>query len=104
MSVFKGYGVANRYDEYSSGAIKMTGLDSDALPTVKYIKKGINTCDRGKIVDAVYKSIGSPKPDRLIVVSNTRKPKCPGVSDGGGDVVMVYNLQFLTPNVMFHEL
>ncbi|KAJ2357746.1 hypothetical protein IWW50_000852 [Coemansia erecta] len=84
----------------------MTGLGSDVLPTVKYIKKGVNTCNRDKIVKSVYKSIGSPKPDRLIVVSNTRKPKCPGTSDGdeGGNVVMSYNVDALTPSILFHEL
>ncbi|KAJ2822084.1 hypothetical protein IWW50_004369 [Coemansia erecta] len=84
----------------------MTGLGSDALPTVKYINEGVDTCDRGTIVNAVFNAIGSPKPDRVVIVSNTRSPKCPGVSDGnlGGDTVVVYNLKYFTPNVMFHEL
>ncbi|KAJ2356317.1 hypothetical protein GGF43_002153, partial [Coemansia sp. RSA 2618] len=106
MSVFQDYGVANRYNEYSSGAIKMTGVGSDPIVTVKYIDQGVDTCDRGTIVNAVFNAIGSPKPDRVVIVSNTRSPTCPGVSDGnlGGDTVVVYNLKYFTPNVMFHEL
>ncbi|KAJ1879027.1 hypothetical protein H4R99_005456 [Coemansia sp. RSA 1722] len=101
-----GYDLANRYNEYSSGAIKMTGLTgtSDPYVTVKYIDKGIDSCDRGAITDAVYKAIAPANPARLIIVSNTRTPVCPGYSDNSGTVTMVWTVDALNPHVLFHEL
>ncbi|KAJ2356746.1 hypothetical protein GGF43_001880 [Coemansia sp. RSA 2618] len=41
LSIFQGYGIASRFNEYSSGAITMTGVDSDPIVTVKYIDEGL---------------------------------------------------------------
>ncbi|KAJ2384252.1 hypothetical protein GGI05_005066, partial [Coemansia sp. RSA 2603] len=69
-SVFSpsGYNLAGRYNEYSSGAVKMTGLagTSDPYATVKYIEQGVDSCDRNTIVNAVYAAIAPAKPARLI--------------------------------------
>ncbi|KAJ2850231.1 hypothetical protein IWW36_002081, partial [Coemansia brasiliensis] len=98
------YALSNRYDEYSSGAIKMTGLGSDPYVTVKYINTGVDSCDRGKIIDAVYAAIAPAKPARVIVVMNTRNPTCSGMADNSGTVTMVWDLDALNPHVLFHEL
>ncbi|KAJ1642047.1 hypothetical protein LPJ64_006064 [Coemansia asiatica] len=101
-----GYDLSNRFNEYSSGRIKMTGLAGSGDPyiTVKYIEKGIDSCNRNTISDAVYKAIAPARPARLIVVSNTREPKCPGYADNSGTVTFVWDLDALNPHVLFHEL
>ncbi|KAJ2208682.1 hypothetical protein IW143_004715, partial [Coemansia sp. RSA 520] len=98
------YGLANRYDEYSSGAINMTGIDGDSYATVKYISEGVDTCDRDTIIDAVNEAIAPLKPTRLIVVMNVRDALCPGVADNNGVDTMIYNLNWFNPHVLFHEL
>ncbi|KAJ1853854.1 hypothetical protein LPJ73_002569, partial [Coemansia sp. RSA 2703] len=91
-SVFSpsGYNLAGRYNEYSSGAVKMTGLagTSDPYATVKYIEQGVDSCDRNTIVNAVYAAIAPANPARLIVIQNNRNPTCSGMSDSSGTVVM----------------
>ncbi|KAJ2518302.1 hypothetical protein GGH20_004646, partial [Coemansia sp. RSA 1937] len=56
------YALSNRYNEYSSGAIKMTGVGSDPYVTIKYLTTGIDSCDRNTITDAVNKAIAPAKP------------------------------------------
>ncbi|KAJ2379156.1 hypothetical protein IW150_000352 [Coemansia sp. RSA 2607] len=107
-SVFSpsGYNLAGRYNEYSSGAVKMTGLagTSDPYATVKYIEQGVDSCDRNTIVNAVYAAIAPANPARLIVIQNNRNPTCSGMSDSSGTVVMVWDLDAFDPHIMFHEL
>ncbi|KAJ1720566.1 hypothetical protein LPJ53_004822 [Coemansia erecta] len=100
------YALANRYNEYSSGAIKMTGLagSGDPYVTVKYLDKGIDSCDRGTIINGVYAAIAPAKPARLVIVQNNRKPTCSGYADNSGTVTMVWTLDALNPHVLFHEL
>ncbi|KAJ2597049.1 hypothetical protein GGF39_003212 [Coemansia sp. RSA 1721] len=101
-----GYDMSNRFSELSSGAITMTGLagTSDPYVTVKYIEKGIDSCNRNDIANAVYAAIAPAKPGRLIVVSNTRKSTCSGYADNSGTVTMVWTVDALNPHVLFHEL
>ncbi|KAJ1816683.1 hypothetical protein LPJ75_001944, partial [Coemansia sp. RSA 2598] len=101
-----GYDLSNRFSEYSSGSITMTGLagSGDSYVTVKYIDQGVNTCDRGSIINAVNSAIAPAKPTRLIIVSNTRNPTCPGMADNSGTVTMVWDLDAVNPHVLFHEL
>ncbi|KAJ1743503.1 hypothetical protein LPJ78_000876 [Coemansia sp. RSA 989] len=82
----------------------MTGLGSDPYVTVKYIDEGVDTCDRGTIIDAVYEAIAPTKPARVIVVMNTRNPTCSGMADNSGTVTMIWDLDALNPHVLFHEL
>ncbi|KAJ1725107.1 34-kDa subunit of RNA polymerase III (C) [Coemansia erecta] len=101
-----GYGMSGRFNAYSSGAIKMTGLvgSGDPYVTVKYISEGVNSCDRGVISNAVYAAIAPANPARLIIVQNTRNPTCTGMADNTGAVTMVWDLDALNPHVLFHEL
>ncbi|KAJ2724440.1 hypothetical protein GGI07_001952 [Coemansia sp. Benny D115] len=99
-----GYDLQNRFNEYSSGRIKFKGLGTDANVTFKYIDKGIDSCDRGQIVNAVYQTLAPNKPTRSIIVMNTRKPTCSGYSDNSGEVTMVWTVDALNPHVLFHEL
>ncbi|KAJ1852657.1 hypothetical protein IW147_002439 [Coemansia sp. RSA 720] len=98
------YALASRYNEYSSGAIKMTGVGGDPNVTVKYLTTGVDSCDRGAIIDAVYKAIAPAKPSRVIVAMNVYKQKCSGYADNSGTVTMAWTLYAMNPHVMFHEL
>ncbi|KAJ1852847.1 hypothetical protein GGH12_001352 [Coemansia sp. RSA 1822] len=82
----------------------MTGIDGDPYATVKYISNGVDTCDRGTIIDAVYEAIAPLQPTRLIIVMNVREALCPGLADNTIVETMIYNLNWFNPHVLFHEL
>ncbi|KAJ2362929.1 hypothetical protein IW150_006874, partial [Coemansia sp. RSA 2607] len=100
------YALSKRFSDYSSGAIKMTGLagTNDSYVTVRYLTKGIDSCDRNTIVNGVKAAIAPANPARLIIVQNTRKPTCPGYADNNSLATMVWTLDALNPHVLFHEL
>ncbi|KAJ1719960.1 hypothetical protein LPJ53_005349, partial [Coemansia erecta] len=100
-----GYGVATRFNEYSSGAVTLTGLASSSDPYVsfKYLDKGIDTCDRSTIISTVKAAIAPANPTRLVIVRNTRSTTCSGYADTDPDATMSWSVDSFNPITMFHE-